>query len=210
MFHEPFTSAWQQDWETGGKPEASFCLVRYLPLFTLFCSSSPKCLTSVNRQYRQQVQSIYLPTCRSHLAASGDRGLQCTAPSSPIKHSVLCSGGAAPWNATVPQLRNHVLTARAPANPGVVQSPGWSCGWRVPGEAVGSYPQPHWPAPGLIKLPIEDNRCCTLEGKDLYQAIFHLFSLLEPKEPAHILLDLRPLHPSLAYIFQTAVLGSVG
>lgn len=64
IFHEPFTSAWQQDWEAGGKPEASFCLVRYFPLLTLFCSSSPKCLTSVNRQYRQQVQAKHLPTSR--------------------------------------------------------------------------------------------------------------------------------------------------
>lgn len=71
MFHESFTSAWQ-DWEAGRKPEASFCLVRYLPLLILFCSSSPKCLTCVNRQYRQQVQSIHLPTCRSHLAALGE------------------------------------------------------------------------------------------------------------------------------------------
>lgn len=101
-FQEPFTSAQQQHWESGGKPEANFCLVRYLPLLTLFCSSSPKCLASVNRQYRQQVQATHLPTCRSHLAALGDRGLQCTAPSSPIKHRVFCSGGAAPGDATVP------------------------------------------------------------------------------------------------------------
>lgn len=60
-----------------------------------------------------------------------------------------------------------------------------------------------------LKLPIKDNRYCTFEGKGLFQAIFYLFSLLEPKDPAHTLLELRPLHPSLAYICQTAVLGAV-
>lgn len=112
-----------------------------------------------------------------------------------------------PWGChSATQLRNHVLTARAQGNPCVVQGWGWSCGWRVAGGTVGSYPQPQWPAPGLIKLPIKDNRYCTLEGKGLSQAIFYLFSLLEPKDSAHIL----SLHLSLAYICQTADLGAVG
>lgn len=112
MCHEPFTSTWQRDWEAGGKPEASFSSIRYLPLLPLFCSSSPKCLTSVNKKYRQQVQARHLPTCRSHLAALEDRVLQCTAPSSPIKAvlSIFCCPLAC-HSAT--QLRNHVLTARA-------------------------------------------------------------------------------------------------
>lgn len=112
MCHEPFTSTWQWDWEAGGKPEASFSLIRYLPLLLLFYSSSPKCLTSVNKKYRQQVQARHLPTCRSHLAALEDRVLQCTTPSSPVKAvlSIFCCPLAC-HSAT--QLRNHVLTARA-------------------------------------------------------------------------------------------------
>lgn len=75
------------------------------------------------------------------------------------------------------QLRSHVLPARAQGSPGGVQSPGWSCGWGVAGEAAGGYPQPHWPAPGLTKLYIIDNKYCT-RGQRPFPSCFPLVFLV--------------------------------
>jgi len=51
-------------------------------------------------------------------------------------------------------------------------------------------------SPELLKLPTEHNSHRTLEGKDLFPAISSPFALPEPEEATHVLLDLRPLHPS--------------
>lgn len=187
----------------GSRREArgQFLLGQVFPLTYLILLFLPK-MPDISKQAIQTAGTgntpAYMP---AHLAASGDRVLQCTAPSSPIKHSVSAQEGLA---------QCHTAQEPCPDSQGTRQ-PRWGSEPRmelwVAREAVGGYPQSHWPAPQLIKLPIKDNRYCTLEEKDLFQTVSHLFSSLEPMEAAHILLDLRPLHPFPAYICQTAVLG---